>query len=371
MEKRLDDVMSYELFDTPPEKELDDITELASIICGTPIALITILDDKRQWFKSKKGLAVAETKIEDSFCQHALHKPKEVLVVNDALEDYRFINNKLVLEDPNIRFYAGAPLVTKKNNVLGTLCIIDTKPRRLSKDQERALQILSKKAMDIIETLKLVKNMSATVNITAERLIKLTEKLPIGIFEMIISKTGDMKFAFLSKGIRKLHPDINFDEWLKDPTIGFSLMHPDDVEGLKNAIDFSVEKEEDLYYEYRVKSKSGYHWHAMNGRPSKTQSGKTIMHGSFTDVTNHFEYEAALEQILFDISHVLRRPVTTMLGIMNLIDSEQKLSEEKLKEYSEYIKAVTKELEEFTINLNKIYSEKKQKINRQNNRNVT
>ena len=84
MNSRLEEVNSYELFDTASEKDLDDITELASIICGTPISLITILDEKRQWFKSNKGLKVNETKVEDSFCKHTLYKPNEVLVVNDC-----------------------------------------------------------------------------------------------------------------------------------------------------------------------------------------------------------------------------------------------------------------------------------------------
>ncbi len=359
---RLEDVNSYELFDTPAEKELDEITELASIICGTPISLITILDDKRQWFKSNKGLEVNETKVEDSFCQHTLHKPNEVLVVNNALEDKRFVNNKLVLNDPNIRFYAGAPLVTKNDNVLGTLCIIDRKPREFSEDQERALQILAKKTMDKIESLKLIKNLTTTINYNTEKLIKLTEKLPIGIFEMMILPTGAMKFSFLSEGIRKLHPKIDLKDWANDASIGFTLMHEDDIQGLQNALATAVKNEEPLYHEYRVKDDHGYHWHAIKGNPVKQGSGETIMYGYFTDVTHHFEYESALEQISFDISHVLRRPVSTMMGITDLLESEENLSQKKIKEYSGYIKSITKELDEFTRKLNKIYSEKKVKI---------
>jgi PAS domain-containing protein len=268
-----------------------------------------------------------------------------VLVVENALEDERFINNKLVLEDPNIRFYAGAPLVTKNKNVLGTLCIIDREPREFSKDQERALQILAKKAMDKIESLKEISNLTKTIDFNTERLIKLTENLPVGLFELNISQDNNLRFSFLSNGITKLHPKVNINEWLKDPRVGFSIMHPEDIEPFKKALSISVDKEEPLYHEYRVKHETGYHWHAINGIPQKQDNGETRMFGSFSDVTHHFEYESALEQISFDISHVLRRPVSTMLGITNMLELEDNLSQEKIKEYSGYIKTVSSELD--------------------------
>lgn len=368
MKNRLDDVYSYGLFDTPPEKELEDITELASIICDTPISLITVLDNERQWFKSNKGLSVTETKIEDSFCQHTLHKPNEVLIVKDTLKDQRFTNNKLVLDDPKIRFYAGAPLVTRKNNVLGTLCIIDSKPRDITQNQARALQILAQKAMEIIETRKTLNELHSSVKLNTERLIKITESIPIGIFELEVSTSGKLKFLFLSKGIEKIHPHVRVDDWIKNPTIGFLLMHPDDIKPLQDAISYCVENQTQLYHEYRIKSSSGYDWHAISGQPHKIENGKAIICGAFTDITHHFEYEASLEQISFDISHVLRRPVTTILGITNLLEMEQKLSSEKLKEYSSYINIISQELDEFTRKLHKTYSEKKLKITSHNNR---
>ena len=362
MNNRLQDLNSYEIFDTPPDKELDEITELASIICGTPISLITILDDKRQWFKSNKGLGVNETKLEDAFCQHALHNPDEVLVVNDAFEDERFVNNRLVLDDPNIRFYAGAPLITKKNNVLGTLCVIDRKPRELSKEKQRALQILAKKAMDILETYKTFNSLHNSVQLTLERLTKITQNIPLGIFELEVSHSGKMKFLFLSEGIHKIHPNINLKEWIKDPSVGFSLMHPDDIAPLKKAIEETIKNEENLYHEYRIKTDSGYDWHAIYGQPEKTSNGQMLIYGAFTDINHHIEYETALEQIAFDISHVLRRPVTTILGITNLLELEKELSPKKLKEYSDHIKTVSNELEAFTRELNDVYWKKKQKI---------
>lgn len=368
MDKRLKDLNSYGLFDTPPDKELDEITELASIICGTPISLITILDDKRQWFKSNKGLYVNETKVQDSFCQHTLHKPEEVLVVNDALRDKRFINNKLVLGYPNIRFYAGAPLVTPKNNVLGTLCVIDREPREFSDEQKRALQILAKKSMDIIEMHKTFNSLNASVKLTVERLTKITQNIPLGIFEIEVSNTGDMRFLFLSDGMKKIHPNINIEEWIEDPSIGFSLMHPDDIASLRNAIEETIKNEVSLYHEYRVETESGYNWHAMYGQPEKIINGEMRIYGAFVDINHHIEYEIALEQVAFDISHVLRNPVTTILGITSLLELEQELSHKKIKEYSGHIKTLSHELEVFTRELNDVYWKKKQQITNHSNR---
>ena len=113
-QNRLQELKSYKILDTLPEKELDELAEIASVICDTPISLVSFIDEKRQWFKARKGIEAQETPREDAFCQHTLQTPKEVLVVNDPLNDERFKNNPLVLGNPHIRFYAGAPLETPR-----------------------------------------------------------------------------------------------------------------------------------------------------------------------------------------------------------------------------------------------------------------
>jgi GAF domain-containing protein len=129
--------------DTTPEEGFDDISRLTSFICDTPIATVTLLDLERQWFKSKVGLDSSEGPIEHAFCAHAIQQ-ENVFAVPDACADPRFATNPLVTGTPNIRFYAGAPLITPKGVAIGTLCAIDRKPRGITEDQKQALPLAAR-----------------------------------------------------------------------------------------------------------------------------------------------------------------------------------------------------------------------------------
>lgn len=142
---------AFDILDTLPEAAYDAVTQLAASICDVPIALISIVDRDRQWFKSRVGLDAAETSRDLAFCAHAILEPEHLLVVPDATVDARFSENPLVTGDPNIRFYAGAPLVTSTGNALGTICVIDRTPRDLTPDQHAALRALAVQVMALLE----------------------------------------------------------------------------------------------------------------------------------------------------------------------------------------------------------------------------
>lgn len=169
--KRINEVKDYDILDTLPEVLFDDITELAAQICGAPISLITLLDINRQWFKSKKGLNISETPREISFCAHAI-LGNGLFEIPNALKDERFFDNPLVTGEPNIRFYAGLPLVTDSGLSLGTLCVIDSKPNKLTSKQHSALIALDRQLVFLIES-----------RLAAQKAVKLS---------LLLERTGEM-----------------------------------------------------------------------------------------------------------------------------------------------------------------------------------
>jgi GGDEF domain-containing protein len=143
--QRLQSLQELEILDTPSEDRFDRVTRLARMMFDVPIALVSLVDGQRQWFKSKQGLAACETSRDVSFCGHAI-LDDEPLIVNDTMQDARFADNPLVTEDPFIRFYAGVPLANREGRLLGTLCIIDRDPRCLNDEDVSALKDLGRLA---------------------------------------------------------------------------------------------------------------------------------------------------------------------------------------------------------------------------------
>ena len=172
--QRLAALREYHILDTAAEEAYDDITALAAYLCNVPIAMISLVDESRQWFKSKLGLNQQETPRDVAFCAHAILQT-EPLIVRDALKDARFADSALVTREPHIRFYAGFPLASSEGFALGTLCAIDRRPRQLSARKKTAMQALSRQVMALLE----LRRVSAQMAEALEKVKTLHGLLPI------------------------------------------------------------------------------------------------------------------------------------------------------------------------------------------------
>ncbi|MFT5169229.1 MAG: PAS domain S-box-containing protein, partial [Saprospiraceae bacterium] len=334
-EHRLNALKSYQILDTLSGQEYDDITQIASQLCETPISLITLLDEKRQWFKSKHGLDVSETPREIAFCSHAINEPDNIFEVEDALEDNRFYDNPLVVGNPNIRFYAGAPLITSNGEALGTLCVIDTKPRKLTTIQRKTLLNLAKQVMAQLELRKKNKELSVLLQKTKalkekfENLSLVVSKTHVGV--IITNAKGEIEHTNAAFGALS---GYRIEEVIGETPGSFlygkdtNLRHIQKMqEGLKSQQPFD---QEILNY----KKTGEPYWSSCSISPVFDDDGALISYVAVEqDITAQKENEAALiqakeeaiagvlvkDQFLSNMSHEIRTPMNGIIGISNIL----------------------------------------------------
>jgi hypothetical protein len=360
---RLKDLLSYKILDTLPEKELDEIVEIASAILDTPIALVSLIDESRVWFKSKKGLKATENNRQDSFCRHSLVAPNEFLLIEDSLNDERTKDNPLVLGDPKIRFYAGAPLISQGGNLLGLLCVIDIKPRVMSKSQQNALKLLAKKVMDFMNQRKELVEQREKLALNKNHLTKLTQQVPSFFVHIEIDKMGAISMPFVSEGIVNAHPKLNAEALKKDPKVVFDIIYEEDKPVFIDSIAKAFKSNSIWEQEFRMDGENGtIQWYLGKAVSEEKGDGTMVWYATFQNINLKKDYENALEDILFYISHVLRKPVANLLTIAAVVEKEKNIDEESLKLYSGYIKSASNELDSYTRILNKDYFDRKIKL---------
>lgn len=291
-DQRLNALYEYEILDTEFEECFDNIAQIASQICDTPIALISLVDTNRQWFKAKIGLQERETSRDVSFCSHAILDPTEVLVVEDATQDQRFSNNTLVTSDPNIRFYAGAPLITPEGMALGTICVIDTHPRKISKEQLTSLRGLAREVMLHLELRIKVKLLSFVQNEALKS--EYAFKNMINISPQLIWTSGrDKKCNYFNQSWlaftgRTLEQELGFG-WTEG-------VHKNDLDRCLKTYETAFDQRIPFQMEYRLKTKdSEYKWVEDHGKPWFNERGEFQGYiGSCSDISERKETELKL-----------------------------------------------------------------------------
>jgi PAS domain S-box-containing protein len=198
--ERVEALKSYHLLDTLSEVEFDELTELAAQICSTPIAAITLIDEHRQWFKSKYGFTVEETPRDVSFCAHAINTPLETMIVSNTHADERFSDNPFVTGDANFVFYTGIPIVNEDNFALGTLCVIDNTPRELSEGQLKSLRTIAKNVVKLIELRRSNRDLEGKYDLMVASL-ELNNH-----FYLVINNAG--KIDYFGRSFKKSIPSI-------------------------------------------------------------------------------------------------------------------------------------------------------------------
>jgi PAS domain S-box-containing protein len=241
--ERIDALNSYYILDTQLESEFDRLTKLASLACNVPISLISLMDENRQWFKSRHGLNTSETPRELAFCQYTIMKA-ELFEVEDARKDERFVSNLLVTDDPNIRFYAGIPLIDPKGYALGTLCVIDIQPNKLTNNQIQILELLAEEVISLIVDRRKIEELK-----NFEKIFNLSN-------DMICIAGTDGHFKKTNPAFKKV---LGWDDdFLLKATL-LDLVHPDDLKATFNELSKLTAGESSVNFTHRVKNKNSSH----------------------------------------------------------------------------------------------------------------
>lgn len=285
---RVQELWDYSVLDTDPEKVFDDITTLARNLCGTKISLISLIDSDRQWFKSKSGLDASQTPRDISYCGHAI-MGDEIFIVEDADKDERFQDNPLCTGEPYVKFYAGVPLVTPNGQRIGTLCVIDDKPKKLEQLQKDTLKLLAVNVVNLLELRKKNKELEKTLN----QSLDIQRMASTGGWELDI-KTGKTLWTEEVYHIHKIPVGTPTDK-----IMGISYYAENEREKILKCVDECIlqKKEYDEIFKF-YDSEGNQKWVRALGRPELGDDGEVLkLIGTFQDVTQFVEGEKKVNKL--------------------------------------------------------------------------
>ena len=344
---RLEALLRYRILDTPPEQVFDDLVDLAATVCYTPVAAIALVAEDRAWLKAKRGVGFSEFPRDSSLAAEALQH-SDVFVVRDALIDPRYRESSVVLA--GFRFFAGMPLISPEGHAIGTVCVLDKRPRDLSPDQKDALRAIARQAMSQLE----LRRVSEAESFARLRFRALVEQLPGGVYT---EDFGAASGSYFSPPIEKI-TGYSAQEWMSDPNFFSRVLHPDDRERVLGAFAHAHESFEAIRIEYRIIAKSGQVvWIQDDGAVARDDDGKPLhFQGFMADATARkkneldlleqraraFERERAQndrlrsldrlkDEFVALVSHELRTPLTSIRGYLELVldDADQLATEHR------------------------------------------
>jgi len=332
---RLNAVTRFKQLDDDIQNDLNAIVNLAAQICKTPVALITLLDEEKQWFKARKGVDIDCTDRELALCNHTI-KQNDVLVVPDAKTDERFASNPLVTGAPHVRFYAGATLTTKDGFAVGSLCVVDTQTRELTPEQRQTLLVLSKQVVNLME-LSWSLQILQQKHYETEQQKRIIEESEIKLNAMFNSSkdthilvSRNMEVLAFNKAANSFVRDV----YKKKITVGKSILEYIDAEDVDSLTRYFIAAFNGKAVRFEWLMRPGTpqeRWKELHLLPIKNNEKEVIgVALNSTDITERKLQQdqiniqnAALTRIAIIQSHELRRPVASLLGIVSLIKLEQ------------------------------------------------
>ena len=359
--------------DIKSDNGFEDIVELASLVCDTPISIISVFDNNnKQRFKAAKGIMSGSLDEGCIFCHYAVQKPKEVMVVSDARLDHRFSSEPMVTGDFNIRFYAGAPLVNKQGKVLGTLCVIDTKPRAfacretslLKSLAERTVNLIELKRQSILQEEEIIKK-STELKITLERLMDAQHTAGIGSWDWNLT-TNELYWSPEMFNIFGIEPETTnnlFELWQ-------SKVHSEDLNLVRKTLSDGIDKKHSNCIEYRISDKDDSTiWVETKGTVEMDNMNQvTRMSGTVQNITarkkaenDRNQYLKTLETLVFNFSHQVRRPLSNCLGIIQLIDFDH-ISLREAKKFASHLKKSASNFDRLVKEMSDFVCKKKESI---------